>query len=128
MHADKIATAFFLVLLGAPLVQGAEVVAQRPDNLSGQMIGGWSAVLLGGVLGGPAGALAGGVAGAWLGGELQQATGNSGNAYLIKTDAGEIKRYRSPRHTFEIGDTVAIEGIRPVPVPRCPSVLEEKSD
>lgn len=117
MYVRSAAVLFsILFLTSAAAPHAAEVVAQRPDNLSGQMLGGWTAVLLGGAAGGPAGAIAGGLLGAWLGGEVQQVMGASGDAYLIKTDDGEVQRLRSPEHQFEVGDTVAIRGTRPEPV------------
>ena len=89
------------------------------------MIGGGTAVLLGGAAGGPIGAIVGGILGAWLGGEVQQVTGASGDAYLVKTDDGEVLRLRSPNHQFEVGDAVSIQGIRPVPVAHAAAI---KSD
>ncbi len=108
--------AVLMLFLCTPMLRAAEVVAERADNLGGQMIGGSTAVLIGGAAGGPIGAIAGGILGAWLGGEVQQAAGVSGDAYLIKTDDGEVHRLRSPNHRFEVGDSVAIKGIRPVPM------------
>ena len=117
MSVRRIAVLFSLMLLSAtPMLRAAEIVAHRPDNLSGQMLGGWVAVVLGGAAGGPVGAIAGGFVGAWLGGEVQQAAGASGDAYLIKTDDGDVQRFRSPKHQFGVGEAVAIKGIRPVPI------------
>ena len=48
--------------------------------------------------------IAGGFVGAWLGGEVQQAAGASGDAYLIKTDDGDVQRFRSPKHQFGVGE------------------------
>jgi outer membrane lipoprotein SlyB len=112
----SVVVVFLLTLSHMPLLQAAEIVAQRSDNLSGQMLGGWVAVLVGGAAGGPLGAIAGGALGAWLGGEAQQLAGASGDAYLVKMDDGEVRRLRSPNQQFEVGETVSVKGIRPVPV------------
>lgn len=99
------------LFLGAAAAGADEVIDSRPDNATGQVLGGWASVLIGGAAAGPAGAIVGGLAGAWLGGEAQQAAGLSGERYVVKTDSGEIEDRRSPNHHFEKGDRVITAGI-----------------
>jgi outer membrane lipoprotein SlyB len=93
-----------------------EVVQRVPDNSVGQVIGGWSSVLIGGVLGGPIGAIAGGLAGAWAGGGVQELSGASGNSYVVKQENNTEVLIRSPNYTFEVGDKVKIVGLRVIPI------------
>ncbi len=100
----------------ATIANSAEVIGRAPDNTSGRLIGGWSAFLLGGAAAGPLGAIAGGLAGAFAGNQTQQAAGLSGDVYLVKTDDGQVRHFRSPQHTFAKGDQVTIDGIRIKPI------------
>ena len=93
-----------------------EVVQKVPDNSAGQVIGGWSSVLIGGVLGGPVGAIAGGLVGAWAGGGVQELSGTSGNSYVIKQEDDTELLIRSPNYTFNVGDKVRIVGLRAIPI------------
>ena len=95
-------------------VQADEVIASVPDNTLGQAVGGWSSFLLGGAVAGPVGAIVGGIAGVWAGGNIQQATNNSENGYLVKGDNGTTHYIRSPNQAFSPGDQVKVVGIRVV--------------
>lgn len=117
-YFKTIKAAFLLLLLSFPtasICQADQVIGHSPDNIKGQMVGGWSGVLLGGAAGGPAGAILGGLAGYWSGGKLQQASGTSDNAYLVKSEDGQIQRLRSPNHEYQTGDVVAVIDQRPLP-------------
>jgi len=98
------------------LVMADEVVGQSPDKVAGRSMGALSSFLIGGALGGPAGAIVAGLAGAWAGGEIQEASGASGNTYQINTQDKGLVRLRSPKHEFAVGDEVLIQGIRPLPL------------
>ncbi len=113
----KIKAISFAVLVSTSLVSNAnEVVKHIPDNSIGKVTGGWASFLAGGAVAGPIGAIVGGVAGAWIGANVQEKTGISGNAYLIRLDDGSEQIFRSPNFVFKLGDKVKIEGIRAVPV------------
>lgn len=100
------------VLSIAPLSQADTVVGEAPDTAVGKGIGGWFGVLIGGAVGGPVGALAVGIVGAWSGGEIQQASGQSGVAYRVQGDDGSETLVRSPNKTWHSGDQVLITGNR----------------
>jgi outer membrane lipoprotein SlyB len=104
------------MLLVSSYSNADEVVQRVPDNSVGQVIGGWSSVLIGGVLGGPIGAIAGGLVGAWAGGGVQELSGTSGNSYLVKQENDEEVLIRSPNYTFQVGDKVKIVGLRAIPI------------
>lgn len=89
------------------------VVGHSPDNTAGHLIGGSVSLLLGGfAFGGPAGAIGAGVLGAWLGGEIQQASGNSGDLHHIETGEG-VRIVRSPEQYYPPGREVVIKNGRP---------------
>lgn len=117
-HKLKLLSLVSLLALysSATIANSAEVIGRAPDNTSGRLIGGWSAFLLGGAAAGPIGAIAGGLAGVFAGNQTQESAGLSGNVYLVKTDEGVIRRFRSPQHTFTKGDRVSIDGIRIKPL------------
>jgi len=102
-----------LTVTQAAFTVADEVVGHSPDNTAGHMLGGWAAFLAGGAAGGPVGAITAGLAGAWLGGNIQQASGQSGSLHHIRTDAGGVEILRSPNHFFAIGESVTIAGGRP---------------
>lgn len=91
----------------------AEVTGHSPDKTSGRMLGGWTGFLIGGAAAGPIGALVIGLGGAWAGGELQEASGNSGQLHHIQTEEGESLTLRSPQQTFAVGSQVVVDGKRP---------------
>lgn len=95
----------------------AEVVAHSPDKTAGRLMGGSTALLIGGfATGGPAGAIGAGLLGAWLGGELQEAAGQSGQLLHVRTEGGDVRVLRSPGQTFPVGQEVIIRDGRPRPV------------
>ena len=94
-----------LSLAGA--AHAAEVEKAVDDNRTGQVFGGLTGVLLGG-LAGPVGALVGGLSGAWLGGVGQSAAGLSQQAYEVRTSDGEVRTVRAPHQTFSPGDQVTL--------------------
>ncbi len=105
------------VLVTTSLVSNAnEVVKHIPDNSVGKVVGGSTSFLVGGAIAGPIGAIVVGLAGAWAGSNVQEETGASGNAYLIRLDDGSEQVFRSPNFVFKPGDKVEIEGIRAVPL------------
>lgn len=110
--------ALSILTLSSGSVMADTVIKHIPDNSAGNVTGAWSSFLVGGALGGPIGAIAGGLFGAWAGGSVQQATGTSGNSYVIRKDNGEEVVIRSPIYNFQIGDEVEIKGIRAYPIAR----------
>lgn len=96
------------LLLETGLVNAAEIVAEVEDNSIGAGFGGLSGVMMGAAAGGPIGAIAGAVAGAFGGGGVQEGTGSRQKAYMVRTDSGEIRRYRSPKFSFAVGEKVQI--------------------
>jgi len=114
----KKTTFFSLVLLyGAATVGYAdEVIGRAPSNLVGQTLGGWSGFLVGGAVAGPAGAIATGLAAAWFGGEVQEATGLSEQAYQVEQASGEVVVVRSPNRHWRTGDQVLIKANRLHPI------------
>jgi outer membrane lipoprotein SlyB len=104
----KLFNVFFLsaALLGAAGVQADEVIKETPDNSVGALYGGLSGVLIGGAAGGPLGALVGAGIGLFAGEGVQQVTGLSQRAYVVKTAQGEQATVRSPNAQFSAGDRV----------------------
>ncbi|WP_336335657.1 hypothetical protein [Pseudomonas putida] len=92
-----------------------EVLSASPDNTIGYGAGGVSGLMLGAALGGPFGAVAGAVLGAFGGAAVQQGTGHSDQAYVVRHDDGSTQRYRSPTARFKPGDQVQVSGIRLAP-------------
>ena len=91
-----------------------EIVREVTRETSGQATGGMTGMMVGGV-GGPIGALVGAGIGALFGGSGQKAVGASERVYLVRTDSGELKKYRSPNYVFAEGDKVVIYANRPRP-------------
>ncbi|ACO79694.1 hypothetical protein AvCA_35450 [Azotobacter vinelandii CA] len=98
-------------MLTVGTVNAAEIVREVTSETSGQATGGMSGMMAGSV-GGPIGAVIGAGFGALFGGSGQKALGASERIYLVRTDSGELKKYRSPNYVFAEGDKV---------VPRQPS-------
>ncbi|MFU5001589.1 hypothetical protein [Pseudomonas paraeruginosa] len=101
-----------------PFSYATEVVSTERDHSVGYGAGGVVGVMVGAALGGPFGAIAGaalGALGALGGGAVQQATGLSENAYIVRHADGSTERFRSPNAEFETGDPVQVQGIRLVP-------------
>lgn len=96
------------LLLETGLVNAAEIVSELDDHSIGAGFGGLSGVMMGAAAGGPVGAIAGALMGAFGGGGVQEGTGNRQKAYMVRTDSGEVRRYRSPNHRFAIGEKVQI--------------------
>ena len=94
----------------------AQVVKSLPDNMVGKGVGGTSSMLIGGAIAGPIGAAVAGIAGIFVGEQIQQTTGNSGNAYQVKLEDGTLATFRSPNFSFNVGDEVRVDGIRIYPV------------
>ncbi|ASL26966.1 hypothetical protein [Azotobacter chroococcum] len=104
-------------------VYAAEIVSEVGDETSGQATGGMTGMMAGSV-GGPIGAVVGAGLGAVLGGSGQKALGGSDRAYIVRTDSGELKTYRSPNYVFVPGDKVVIHGNRPRPLGWTPETAE----
>lgn len=104
----KLFSVFFLslALLGAAAAQADEVIKETPDNSVGALYGGLSGVLIGGAAGGPLGALVGVGIGLFAGKEVQQVSGLSQRAYVVRTAQGEEATVRSPNAQFRAGDRV----------------------
>ncbi|MFG8978792.1 hypothetical protein [Pseudomonas paraeruginosa] len=98
-----------------PFSYATEVVSTERDHSVGYGAGGVVGVMVGAALGGPLGAIAGAALGALGGGAVQQATGLSENAYIVRHADGSTERFRSPNAEFETGDPVQVQGIRLVP-------------
>ncbi len=106
-----------ITLYGAASVGYAdEVVGRSPSNTAGHFIGGWSGVMAGGVVAGPIGAILGGLGIAWVGGEIQESSGLSEQAYQVKDSDGEIQVVRSPNRAWKNGDEVAVISNRLRPI------------
>ncbi|MEZ5492073.1 MAG: hypothetical protein R3F50_17445 [Gammaproteobacteria bacterium] len=114
-HQLKVLAMTALLISQSPFTAADVVVEQHDDNTGGKMVGGITAFLIGG-LAGPAGSLLAILPGSWIGKNVQQDLGLSGQAYTVEKANGERIKLRSPNHKFEIGDKVHIEGIRPKPV------------
>ncbi|MEQ8803757.1 MAG: hypothetical protein RLP45_17110 [Haliea sp.] len=108
-----LATGLITLTLYAGSAAAAEVTGHSPDKTGGRILGGWTAFLIGGAAAGPVGAIVAGLGGAWAGGEVQEASGNSGQLHRIRTDSGETLTLRSPGRTFAVGEQVSIDGMRP---------------
>ena len=65
--------------------------------------------------GGPFGAIVGAALGAFGGAAVQQGSGHSDAAYVVRHDDGSTQRYRSPNARFKPGDQVQVSGIRLAP-------------
>lgn len=100
---------FLISLYGAASVGYAdEVIGRAPNNTAGHFIGGWTGVMTGGVVAGPVGAILGGLGIAWLGGQLQETSGLSEQAYQVSNEHGDVQVVRSPNRQWQIGDQVAV--------------------
>ncbi len=95
-----------------PFSYATEVVSTERDHSVGYGAGGVVGVMVGAALGGPFGAITGAALG---GGAVQQVTGLSENAYIVRHADGSTERFRSPNAEFETGDPVQVQGIRLVP-------------
>lgn len=96
-------------------LQAAEVISESPDNTAGYGAGGLTGLMVGAALGGPFGALAGAAIGAFGGAAIQEGTGHSEQAYLVRREDGSTERFRSPMASFQPGDPVQVQGIRLAP-------------
>jgi len=106
-------TCLLTAALTFPVLANADVVVdEETDTTVGKGVGSWVGILIGGAAGGPLGAFAVGVAGAWLGGEVQESTDQSGRAYRVELKDGSEKVVRSPKRTWNHGDSVKIVGNR----------------
>ncbi|MFD1693579.1 hypothetical protein ACFSHR_25310 [Azotobacter chroococcum] len=119
-------------MLTVGTVNAAEIVREVTSETSGQATGGMSGMMAGSV-GGPIGAVIGAGLGALFGGSGQKALGASERIYLVRTDSGELKEYRSPNYVFAEGDKVVIYGNRPrpygwTPKPPKPSPITAPTD
>lgn len=106
-----------IVLTGALLasapVDADTVTGEVLDTMPGKGVVGISGFLLGGfATGGPVGALLGGGLGWLLGDKAQQAVGEGGTAYRVRTSDGELVIVRSPNESWDVGDEVQIVGNR----------------
>ncbi len=104
---------FLLTLaLIAPLASAAEIVGTTEDNRAGEVFGSGVGVLLGGAAGGPIGALVGAGIGYWGGQKTQQGLGQTGTAYLVQDDQGQIREVRRNRLPTQLRAEVAQLGSR----------------
>lgn len=103
----KLCAMSFALLLEAGMSNAAEIVAELDDNSIGGGFGGTSAMMIGSVAG-PVGAIFGGIAGIFGGSSIQEGTGNKQKAYMVRLDSGEVRRYRSPKYRFAVGEKVHI--------------------
>lgn len=110
-------------MMTASSLYAAEIVSEVTDETSGQASGGMTGMMAGSV-GGPVGAVVGAGLGALFGGSGQKALGGSDRAYIVRTDSGELKTYRSPNYVFAPGDKVVIYGNRPRPLGWTPETAE----
>ena len=110
-------------MLAVNNLYAAEIVSEASDETTGQATGGMTGMMIGGV-GGPIGALLGAGVGALFGGATQGVTGTSDRAYVVRTDSGDLKTYRSPNYVFAEGDKVVIYGNRPRPNGWTPETAE----
>ncbi|MFK4073313.1 hypothetical protein ACI2KX_06370 [Ectopseudomonas khazarica] len=104
--------ALSLGLLAVSSAQAAEVLAERADNSVGAGFGGLSGLMLGAAAGGPIGAMVGALFGGWSGAQVQDATGHSGTAYVVRHEDGREQWVRSPNARFDVGQQVDMHGIR----------------
>jgi len=99
---------FLLTLaLIAPLANAAEIVGTTEDNRAGEVFGSGVGVLLGGAAGGPIGALVGAGIGYFGGQKTQQGLGQTGTAYLVQDDQGQIREVRRNRLPTQLRAEVA---------------------
>jgi len=115
--------ALALGMLSVGTASADEIVREVSREVSGQSTGGMTGMMIGGV-GGPIGALVGAGIGALFGGSGQKAVGASERVYLVRTDSGELKKYRSPNYVFAEGDKVVIYANRPRPYGWTPETAE----
>ncbi|KQN61382.1 hypothetical protein ASF02_13495 [Pseudomonas sp. Leaf58] len=92
-----------------------QVLSESSDNTVGYGAGGVSGLMVGAALGGPFGAIAGAALGAFGGAAVQQGSGHSDPAYVVRHDDGSTQRYRSPNARFKPGDQVQVSGLRLAP-------------
>ncbi|MGE3297173.1 MAG: hypothetical protein AB7I68_07440 [Porticoccaceae bacterium] len=100
------------MLVKVGLTQADTVLEQVPDTLPGKSFGGLSGFMAGAVVGVPIGAAVGAGLGWLVGGETQNATGLSGQAYRIARDDGSEIVVRSPGRSWTAGDHVHVVGGR----------------
>lgn len=99
---------FLLALaLIAPLANAAEIVGTTEDNRAGEVFGSGVGVLLGGAAGGPIGALVGAGIGYFGGQKTQQGLGQTGTAYLVQDEQGQIREVRRNRLPTQLRAEVA---------------------
>jgi len=101
-------------MLAVGTVNAAEIVREVTNETTGQAAGGMNGMMAGAV-GGPIGAVLGAGFGALFGSSSQKVAGAGERVYLVRTDSGELKEYRSPNYVFSEGDKVVIYGNRPRP-------------
>lgn len=102
---------FLLALaLIAPLANAAEIVGTTDDNRAGEVFGSGVGVLLGGAAGGPVGALLGAGIGYWGGQKTQQGLGQTGTAYLVKDEQGQVRTLRRNRLPVDLRAEVTQRG------------------
>jgi len=104
-------------------VNAAEIVREVTTETSGPAAGGMNGMMAGAV-GGPVGAVLGAGFGALFGGSGQKVVGAGERVYLVRTDSGELKEYRSPNYVFADGEKVVIYGNRPRPYGWTPETAE----
>lgn len=98
-----------LSLLATTLhLSAAEIVSEVPDSSIGAGYGGMSGMMMGAAAGGPIGAVVGAVGGLFGGSGVQSATRTQQRAYMVRLDSGEIRRIRSPKRMFAVGDQVKV--------------------
>lgn len=104
--------ALALSLMGASVVQAAEVIAETSDTTAGGAVGVLTGVMVGGAAGGPIGALVGAGVGLFAGKGVQEGAGLEGRAYVVRKESGEEDVVRSPNREFAEGEKVVIQGGR----------------
>lgn len=100
------AIAIAITLFSAASANAQVVTKPVNDNVGGKIYGGLSGLMIGGATGGPIGAIVGAGVGMFVGGNVQNATGLSQRAYLIKEDDGRQVVVRSPNYAFEPNERV----------------------
>lgn len=103
---NSVLTLGLVGLMASASAHAAEVIKPAKDNVVGNGVGALSGLMVGGVAGGPLGGVVGAGLGWMLGGQAQDVSGLSQNAYEIQEDSGEVKRVRSPSRQYAIGDQV----------------------
>ena len=99
-----------LLLAGALNVNAAEILAEVTDGNMGYTS--FSTMMVGG----PIGAVAGAVAGAFGGDDVRDAARTQNRTYVVRTDSGEVRRFRSASQEFAVGDQVRVVRGRLQPV------------